>query len=385
VRNDDGSAWKGGFSPGTDNVIENSYCKLYCKETTVSGSGATLTVNWRMEFKPTMAGKTCGAWLYVKDDNSLSDGWDRLGTFSVGQSPVNVSISPSSGTYSTGSRYTFTSKASDTEGYANLGTLYLLINTAINSGKNAAYVVYDANTNKLYVRTDDNSGAIGGYAPGTDAVIENSYCKLYCRETTVIRSGDALTVNWRIEFKSTMAGKSCYAWQYIKDDYGLTDGWDQMGIFKIPDYAPTNVSLTPNNVNVLVGTRTTLTSVALDPNGYADLGMVYLLINTAINSGKNAPYVVYDANTNLLYVRKDDNSGAVGGYTPGSDNIIENSYCKLYCKETTVSASGNILTINWRIEFKPTMAGKNCYGWQYAKDDYGLTDGWDRLAAVTVR
>lgn len=232
VMNDANNAWLGGYSPGSASVVENSYCTLYCSETTVSGSGATLTVNWKLKLKPTMAGKLCSAWAMVIDDTNLRDGWDKMGSFIISQPPSNVSLVPSSGTITSNVKGTFSSKYSDPDGYANLSACYLLINSTL-TGAKAAYVRYDCNANKLYVINDTNTAWIGGYSPGSANVIENSYCRLYCAETTISGSGTTLTVNWKILVKPTMAGKTCPAWMLTVDDGGLRDGWDQMGSFTV--------------------------------------------------------------------------------------------------------------------------------------------------------
>ncbi|MDI6828507.1 MAG: hypothetical protein QME62_08505, partial [Armatimonadota bacterium] len=72
-----------------------------------------------------------------------------------------------------------------------------------------------------------------GAAPGSAVVLENSYCKLYCSETTITRQETYLDVNWRIEPKSTLANKTCGAWMLVYDDAGTRDGWDKMGEFTI--------------------------------------------------------------------------------------------------------------------------------------------------------
>jgi hypothetical protein len=56
--------------------------------------------------------------------------------------------------------------------------------------------------------------------------------------------------------------------------------------------------------------------------------------------------------------------------------VLQNSQCKLYCAETTKSASGNYLTINWKIEPKRAVSGRTCKTWMEAIDDEGLNSAW---------
>ena len=125
-------------------------------------------------------------------------------------------------------KLTFTSKYSDAAGYADISRCYFLLNTTL-SQANAVYVMYDAVANKLYLRNDVNTGWLGGYAPGSTNTISNGQCTLYCAETSMPGSGNVRTVNWRIQLKDSMSGKSCNGWMLVSDKAGLTDGWDQLG------------------------------------------------------------------------------------------------------------------------------------------------------------
>ena len=125
-----------------------------------------------------------------------------------------------------------------------------------------------------------------------------------------------------------------------------------------------------------------MTSVYRDDDGYADIQYCRLIFNTGPTpTGLSGVYVIYDQVANKLYLRNDANTASLGGYAPGSANVIENSYCKLYCAETTKSGSGNSLTINWKIEFKQPLADKTPPGgtlkaWMCVADKIGAASGW---------
>lgn len=82
LRNDANTSWLGGFAPGSTNTIKNSYAKLNCAQTTVSGSGTTLTVNWAATFKSPFTG-TKNAYLYVRDDANAYNGWTQKGAWTI--------------------------------------------------------------------------------------------------------------------------------------------------------------------------------------------------------------------------------------------------------------------------------------------------------------
>ena len=109
--------------------------------------------------------------------------------------------------------------------------MQLLVNTAV-SGANCFYGYYSQNTNKLYLRNDANTAWLGGYSPGSSYIIENSYAKLYCAQTTVSGSGNTLTVNWSIVFKSPFTGaKNTYL--YVRDDANGYQDWLKKGIWTV--------------------------------------------------------------------------------------------------------------------------------------------------------
>jgi uncharacterized repeat protein (TIGR01451 family) len=56
LRNDAGTAWTGGYAPGSANVLQNSQAIVHCDLTAAHGSGDTLGVTWAIEFKPSYTG-----------------------------------------------------------------------------------------------------------------------------------------------------------------------------------------------------------------------------------------------------------------------------------------------------------------------------------------
>jgi hypothetical protein len=381
VRNDTNTAWVGGYAPGSANVLENGFCKLYCANTTVSGVGVTLTVKWNIEIKLTMAGKTCPAWMLVDDDAGLRDGWDKMGMFDISQPPTNVSVSPSSGSIAVGQKVTLTSKYADPDGYTKVELCYLLINTDLVEA-NAVHMLYNAKTNKLYVRNNANTAWIGGYSPGSAYVIDNSYVRLFCAETTVSGAGTTRTVNWKVIIKPTMSGKSCRSWLKVQDNTGLVEDWTQKGTL-VFSQLPVNISLYPNVGTLAPERDTTFTSKYSDPDGNADLANCYLVMNTTL-TGTNGIYVRYEASTNKLYLRNDANTEWLGGYAPGSSYVIENNSCRLDCSQTTINRSGMYLTVNWKIRIKSTMVGRVLTAWMLVTDSADLRDGYDVVGNFRV-
>lgn len=258
----------------------------------------------------------------------------------------------------------------------------MLVNTEL-SGARCIHLMYDANANKLYVRTNDNTGWLGGYAPGTANVIENSYVKLYCAETYKTVVDKTLTVYWRLVAKETMAGKTCSAWMRVTDRSELYTSWDLMSSSYRINTSPYIGALTPQTGQLSTSLPATLAARYSDPDGYADLAECRLLINTALYGG-NCIHLMYDHARDLLYLRNDANTGWLGGFAPGSANTIQNSFGILYCQQTTVTGSGAELKMNWRVQPKPAFAGVGKKAWLRANDTFGGLADWVQKGSYEI-
>ncbi len=93
LRNDSNTLWLGGYAAGSSYIIENSYARLDCSKTTVSGSGAALTVRWNVIFKNAFCGATPkNTYLYVTDDSGISQGWLKKGTWQISDTAPTITI-----------------------------------------------------------------------------------------------------------------------------------------------------------------------------------------------------------------------------------------------------------------------------------------------------
>ncbi|MEN6357519.1 MAG: lectin like domain-containing protein, partial [Armatimonadota bacterium] len=333
-------------------------------------SGAAVTVSKSLTLK-------AKAWKTGMNPSAV-----KSAVYTISHIPTNISLAPSSGYLRGYWKYTFVSKHSDSAGAGTIKSVSLLINSAT-VGSNAIYCIYIGN--KLYLRNDEGTRSLGGYEVGSDNVIENGQCRLYCKNTTVSRSGNTLTVNWVIEIKPSMANRVCYGWLFAADSDGFYKGWDKFGEFTFrPLTEPWNVCLIPVSATFNTGVKYTISSVYFDIACCSSIDIAALLINN-VQSASNAVYVLYNVQTDKLFLRNDAGTGNLGGYAPGSDNVIENKQCKLYCKYTTVVNNINGLAISWSIEMKPSMAGKSCKCWLYVKDITGVYNGWSFLGSRTIK
>ena len=316
--------------------------------------------------------------LVLGDTNAKSDVFllDRA------ESPNNESLTPNIGSIAVGVKTTLISTYVDPNGADNIRTCYLLVNDSFSM--TSGYLFYDAVRNKLYLRSPGSPTILGGFAPGRAKVIDNGFIRLNCLTTTVQRVGNRLTVNWNVIFNPSFAGTTCNAWMQVTNKTGDFDTWKQMGSFSMVVYpAPRNESLVPNSGGITVDQQTSLASVYSDPAGYANIRTCYLMLNTgATTSG--AGYFYYDSVKNLLYLRKTNEAVLMGGFTPGSANVIDNGAVTLYCADTNVQKIGNNVTVNWSIALKPYFTGNPCTASMQVTNRTGYADLWEQMGVFTV-
>jgi hypothetical protein len=140
---------------------------------------------------------------------------------------------------------------------------------------------------------------------------------------------------------------------------------------------PTLVSVTPASGT---GSTQTFSAVYSDPNGIGGMNNVRLLLNTTSIKGVNACYVEYYLPGNRLYLENDADTELIGPIQPGSSSSISNSQCTLSGEGSSVTESGDNITVNFAITFASTYTGsKNIY--LLAND--GFSTGWVEMGAWT--
>jgi len=160
-------------------------------------------------------------------------------------------------------------------------------------------------------------------------------------------------------------------------------------IVKIPLYDgvtnPTLGAVTPSTLTSAPGVAKTFRAVYTDTDGYASLRNLHFLVNATLD-GANGIWLMYVRPANKLYLYNNAGTGFVGTCTPGVAGRLSNSQGTLLCGATTVSGSGNNLTISWSIRPKAAFARptkRNIY--LFARDKYNATAGWTDKGNWTIR
>jgi hypothetical protein len=267
--------------------------------------------------------------------------------------PTIVSLSPTSGS---GLTQTFTGVYSDPNGIVDLSSVIMLLNTS-SKLSSACAVVYTPASNKMYLYNDAGTGLSSAVVPGSSSSAANSQCTLKGTGSSFSTSANNLTLNVALTFTGTFLGqKNVYL--YAAGKAG-NSGFIQKGTWT-PSSAgpPTVVSLTPNSGT---GLSQTFAAVFSDPNGIADLNSVVVLFNTSVKLS-SACAILYNAANNKMFLYNNAGTALSAGVVPGSTGSVSNSQCTLKGTGSSVSTSGNNLTVNAAVTFSGTFTGsKNVY------------------------
>ncbi len=236
---------------------------------------------------------------------TLSAGYDafiaHLNYFSA---PTPVSVTPASGS---GSAQTFAFAYSDSAGASDILAAQVIVDTSATT-VGSCYVYFAAGgTNTIYLANDagnpQSSLPIG--SPGTE---QNSQCTLNAGASSVVLSGNTLTLNLALTFTPAFAGaKNVYM---NVQNASAASGWVQTGTWTVPGTTgPTPVSVTPASGS---GFTQTFAFAYSDPAGASDIVIAQVIINaTRARPSGCAPYFAAGG-SNLIYLADDAGNLRIG-------------------------------------------------------------------------
>ncbi len=229
-----GSGLSAGLALGATGSVTNGQCTIFSAGSSASGSGNILTLTVNIAFKSAFSGNKV-IYLAAQTVYDVSSGWQTLGVSQIPGSLVSypnpTTMTPAVGTVS---NKTITFEYSDASNNANLQTAWALINTAID-GRQACYVAYYSPGNLLYLYPDNGDGtaATSISLTGTNT-IQNSQCMISAAGSTVLRTGNTLSLSLNVTFKSGFAG-SKGVWAAVQTIGGTqTSAWKAVGTWLVP-------------------------------------------------------------------------------------------------------------------------------------------------------
>jgi hypothetical protein len=196
-----------------------------------------------------------------------------------------------------------------------------------------------------------------------------------------------LTLTLAVTFASGFSGNKVF--YTAARNTSQNPGWQALGTWNVPGPAPTGPAAGGVSPARSATTGQTYTFTFTDTNGYADLAVVDVLTNNSLD-GIGACYVAFaptSATSGSLYLVND--AGGAGGPfagsfilgTPGAS--ASNSQCTVSADGSSLSASGNTLTLNLAITFSSSFSGNQVF-YLAARNNGSGNSGWQAVGSVTV-
>jgi hypothetical protein len=307
-----------------------------------------------------------------------------VGVFGV----LQHGVTPGSGSASSQTiAFTFT----DAAGFADLTVVDALINSSLD-GIGACYIGFapaSPSSGFLYLVND----AGDGYASGSpmslpsSSSLQNSQCTINGTGSLVAASGNTLTLTLAITFKQNFAGNNVTYLASIGRSSG-DSGWQALGKWNVPGPEPVGPAVGGVTPARSATTGQTYTFTFTDTNGYGDLAVVDILTNNFLD-GIGACYVAFaptSATSGNLYLVDDAGDGGYASGSPislPSSSTLQNSQCTISGAGSSVSASGDTLTLNLAIAFSSSFAGNKVF-YLAARNNSSGSSGWQAVGSVTV-
>jgi hypothetical protein len=360
-------------------TLSNSQCTVNLASSSVSLSGNNLTFTLAVNFASAFAGDK-NIYMRAVSNDGTNSGWVQRGTWTVPGSggpgvPSAVSVTPGSGSGLSG---TFVMVYSDTAGVADLATAKARIVSTSSDGPSTSAgtctISYDPSGNSLSLTDDAGSTWIAGTI-GSGSV-GNSQCAINLAGSTAVASGNNLTLSLAITFTSGFVGtKNVY--MRATTDTAANTGWQQRATWTValpPSGTPNSVSVTPNTG---AGRSANFVLRYSDTAGAADLqnGRVRFVASSLNSPGDGVGTCTVKYNPASRSVSLLNNAGTTWVSATIGSGTLSNSQCTVNLASSSVTTSGNYLTLTLPITFAQSFnGGKRTY--MAATNLAGTNSGW---------
>jgi hypothetical protein len=334
-------------------------------------------------------------YLYASGLSGLNSGWVKSGTWTANPPPAITSLSPTS-TAAGGTTFTltingtsFVSGATAKWGTTSLATTFVSANqltafipaSLIATPGSASVTVttsYGTSTGATFT-INAQLPAISGLNPASvnagSAVFTLTINGTNFVSGTTAKWGTtalATTFVSAIQLTASVPANLIATAGTAKVTVTTPSGTSAGSTFTINPLPPAIVSLSPNSG---AGLSVTFSAKYSDPQGAAEINQAWLLVNSG-TSGAGGCFVYYHPQANQLFLRNDSGSAWLApGLTPGGVGSVANSQCTLNASSSSVSMSGNTLTLNVSVTFSASFAGARIVS-LYASGLSGLNSGW---------
>jgi hypothetical protein len=344
----DESAWLASATLGSSATLQHSYCSVNAAASSATPSGNTLTLNLTLGFTAAFGGSRI-LLADVFGSGNLHPGLRQVATWSVpsgAATPSIGSVNPSSGT---GASQTFAIPLSDSDGNAAISSADILFTG--NDGLRC-HVFYLRSSGALYLAAPNESAWLASAALGSSASLQHAYCSVNVAASSAAPSGNVLTLKLALGFTAAFGGSRIL----LADVYtanGLHWGYQQVATWSVPTgpAVPSIVSVTPSSGS---SRGQTLAIQMSDTDGNTAISSADILFTG--NDGLRC-HVFYIRGSGALYLAAPNESAWLGPTIIGSSTALQHAYCSIDASASSVTASGNTLTLNLALGFTAAFAG----------------------------
>ncbi len=290
--------------------------------------------------------------------------------------PVNGSVTPSSGT---GLTQTFSFAYTDSSGVGDISWLQMHFQTQLVAA-GACYLQYTRASNSIVLINDAGTAALGPVTLGSSGTLHNSQCTVNGAGSSASASGNNLVVNLALTFAGSFAGTKNVSMGAINNT-NVFSGWQTMGSWTVatPSQPAANVSVSPASGS---GVSQVFSFSYTDPASASDIGWAQMHFQTQLVAS-GACYLQYTRATNSIVLINDAGTAALGPVTLGASGSLNNSQCALNAAGSSVSTSGNNLTVNLALSFQPAFAGSKNVS-MGVSNNANVFSGWQQMGSWTV-
>jgi Glucodextranase, domain B/Bacterial Ig domain len=141
-------------------------------------------------------------------------------------------------------------------------------------------------------------------------------------------------------------------------------------LIKVSSALPTVGTLAPAYLLTTAGTEQRITATYNGADGAANLASAEILVAPSPADIGSAIRAKYNVSSGTLALYDDTGLATLAATcTPGTAGTLQNSQAILDCGQTTVAATGNVLTVNWAITPKAVYANASAYSVFLKVDD----------------
>ncbi len=290
-------------------------------------------------------------------------------------------VSPAESSRQPGWGRNFRIQIIDASGYAHVSQVYVLF-TLDGSTRNAIYVRYDQDTNRVWLRDSDDTVWLGGYTLGSTVKISNKNGSVDVAKSRISAYSKYLNLYLEIIGKETGQPQRYRIFVAATDDSGNDTGWVEKG-WRMIDHWPGAGGVTPSANIQKVGTTYHYTTTFTEPQSWQGFKYIFVNIASAPGTTSKSLYAAYIIDTNQIKILNDSGSW-IGPITPGAAQDLQNSWVILHGAGTSVTKTGDMLTITWSLEFKSTLAGTTKNVYLYAQDKLDWIDSWRYAGYIQI-